>query len=125
MVLTTLDMSLFFGTSEQQNEFSLALLQTLKSRGVAKIKNHSIPEAEITRLFEMVSLTLAFAMEKLHADYKYRLDNSLYSLMRRRCTLNILLSRHQTEDTATSVKKVSQASVASTKVYPAQHQSVT
>lgn len=57
MVLNTLDMSLFFGTPEQQKEFSSALLRTLKTRGVAKIKNHSIPESEISRMFELVCLT--------------------------------------------------------------------
>lgn len=58
MVLTTLNMSLFYGKPEQQKEFSSALLKTLKTRGVAKIKNHSIPESQITEMFQMVSAAL-------------------------------------------------------------------
>lgn len=55
MSLPTLDMSLFFGTCEEQQKFSSALLQHLKSRGVAKIKNHGIPDEQISGLFHMVS----------------------------------------------------------------------
>ena len=54
MEATSLDMSLFFGTPEQKKEFSSQLLQNLKTRGVVKIKNHSIPESQIARLFELV-----------------------------------------------------------------------
>ncbi|KAH8651371.1 hypothetical protein BX600DRAFT_502104 [Xylariales sp. PMI_506] len=46
------DMSLFFGTPEQQQEFCTALLSSLKTRGVAKIKNHGISEKTIQELFD-------------------------------------------------------------------------
>lgn len=52
MALPTLDMALFFGTPEQS--FSSSLLKHLKSRGVAKIKNHGIPDEQISQLFEIV-----------------------------------------------------------------------
>ena len=54
MAFPTLDMSLFFGSPEQQQSFSLSLLRHLKSRGVAKIKNHGIPDNQISQLFELV-----------------------------------------------------------------------
>jgi len=54
MVAASLDMSLFFGTPEQKKEFSSQLLQNLKTRGVVKIRNHSVPESDISRLFELV-----------------------------------------------------------------------
>lgn len=50
-----LDMSLFFGTPEQQVEFCTALLDTLKKRGVAKLKNHGIPQETIYSLFDWVA----------------------------------------------------------------------
>lgn len=54
----TLDMSLFFGTTEQKNQFCTTLVETLKSRGVAKIKNHGISDETIHTLFEMVGTVL-------------------------------------------------------------------
>ncbi|CAM1508219.1 Fc.00g050670.m01.CDS01 [Cosmosporella sp. VM-42] len=47
----SLDMSLFFGTPEQKKQFCDSLLNILKKRGVAKIKNHGIPEEMIHELF--------------------------------------------------------------------------
>lgn len=53
----TLDMSLFFGTPEEKKHFCTELLRLLKLRGGVKIRNHRIPDAVISELFDMVSLT--------------------------------------------------------------------
>jgi isopenicillin N synthase-like dioxygenase len=50
-----LDLSLLKGTSEEREAISAALLDTLKTRGVARLKNHSLPESLITKLFDYVS----------------------------------------------------------------------
>lgn len=51
----TLDMSLFFGTADQKLFFCNELLRLLKLRGGVKIQNHSIPDEDISQLFDMVS----------------------------------------------------------------------
>lgn len=51
----SLDMSLFFGTPDEKHFFCTELLRLLKSRGGVKIQNHSIPDEDIFKLFEMVS----------------------------------------------------------------------
>lgn len=51
---STLDMSLFFGTSEQKQHFCHELLRLLKRYGCVKITNHSIPDEDVHKLFEMV-----------------------------------------------------------------------
>lgn len=55
-------MSLFFGTEEQKQHFCTELLRLLKMRGCVKITNHSIPDEEVHKLFDMVSLDTS----KLH-----------------------------------------------------------
>lgn len=50
-----LDLSLLNGTPEQRDALSAALLDTLKTRGVAKLKNHGLPENLIAKMFEYVS----------------------------------------------------------------------
>jgi hypothetical protein len=52
---TALDMSLFFGTEEQKHQFCRELLYILKQRGCVKITNHSIPNEDVYKLFDMVS----------------------------------------------------------------------
>jgi isopenicillin N synthase-like dioxygenase len=51
----TLDMSLFFGTPEEKQQFCDELLRLLKLRGGVKLQNHGIPAEDIHRLFDMVS----------------------------------------------------------------------
>lgn len=51
---STLDMSLFFGTAEQKQHFCHELLRLLKRYGCVKIQNHSIPDGDVHKLFEMV-----------------------------------------------------------------------
>ncbi|XHG03029.1 hypothetical protein AWENTII_006350 [Aspergillus wentii] len=50
-----LDISLLKGTPEQREATSAALLKILKTRGVAKLKNHSLPDELIEKLFDYVS----------------------------------------------------------------------
>ncbi|OBT76839.1 hypothetical protein VF21_04796 [Pseudogymnoascus sp. 05NY08] len=59
-----LDMSLFFGTPEQQVEFCTALLDTLKTRGVAKLKNHGIPQETIHSLFDWARKFFSLSYEE-------------------------------------------------------------
>lgn len=54
---STLDMSLFFGTSEQKQHFCHELLRLLKRYGCVKITNHSIPDEDVHKLFKMVCNT--------------------------------------------------------------------
>lgn len=54
---STLDMSLFFGTAEQKHDFCHELLRLLKRYGCVKIANHSIPDEDVHKLFEMVCTT--------------------------------------------------------------------
>ena len=51
---STLDMSLFFGTAEQKQHFCQELLRILRRYGCVKITNHSIPDDDVHKLFEMV-----------------------------------------------------------------------
>lgn len=50
-----LDLSLLKGSPEERDTVSAALLATLKTRGVAKLKNHGLPEDLIAKMFEYVS----------------------------------------------------------------------
>lgn len=52
----TLDMSSFFGTAEEKKCFCAELLRLLKLRGGVKLQNHSIPDEDVRKLFEMVQL---------------------------------------------------------------------
>lgn len=50
-----LDLSLLKGSPEERDAVSAALLDTLKTRGVAKLKNHGLPEDLIAKMFDYVS----------------------------------------------------------------------
>lgn len=50
-----LDLSLLKGSPEERDAVSTALLDTLKTRGVAKLKNHGVPEDLIAKMFDYVS----------------------------------------------------------------------
>lgn len=50
-----LDLSLLKGSPEERDAVSTALLETLKTRGVAKLKNHGVPEDLIAKMFDYVS----------------------------------------------------------------------
>lgn len=50
-----LDLSLLKGPPEERDAVSAALLETLKTRGVAKLKNHGLPEDLIAKMFDYVS----------------------------------------------------------------------
>jgi isopenicillin N synthase-like dioxygenase len=50
----SIDLSLLKGTSEENQAVSATLLKTLKTRGVAKLKNHGLPEELISQLFDYV-----------------------------------------------------------------------
>lgn len=52
---TTLDMSLFYGTTEQKQAFCRDLLHVLRTRGGVKLQNHPIPDKDIYELFSWVS----------------------------------------------------------------------
>lgn len=54
-----LDLSLLKGTPEQQEAVSAALLKTLKTRGVAKLKNHGLPDNLIHDMFDYVGSSTA------------------------------------------------------------------
>ncbi|CAI7649217.1 unnamed protein product [Penicillium discolor] len=47
-----LDLSLLKGSPEERDAVSAALLDTLKTRGVAKLKNHGLPEDLIAKMFD-------------------------------------------------------------------------
>ncbi|KAF2014012.1 Clavaminate synthase-like protein [Aaosphaeria arxii CBS 175.79] len=49
----SLDMSLYWGTPEEKAQFCASLLETLKTKGVAKVKNHGIPDEQIRELFDV------------------------------------------------------------------------
>jgi isopenicillin N synthase-like dioxygenase len=51
---SVIDLSLLKGTPEQRDSVSAALLHTLKTRGVAQLKNHGLPEELITEMFDYV-----------------------------------------------------------------------
>ncbi|KAL1861892.1 hypothetical protein Plec18170_000715 [Paecilomyces lecythidis] len=53
MTTKSLDLSLLSGGPEESDEFCRLLLETLKTHGVAKIKNHSISQDSINELFSM------------------------------------------------------------------------
>lgn len=50
-----LDLSLLKGSPAEREAVSAALLETLKTRGVAKLKNHGLPENLIAKMFDYVS----------------------------------------------------------------------
>jgi isopenicillin N synthase-like dioxygenase len=50
-----IDLSLLKGTPEQRDQVSETLLRTLKTRGVAQLKNHGLPEELIAEMFDYVS----------------------------------------------------------------------
>jgi isopenicillin N synthase-like dioxygenase len=64
---STLDMSHFFGTEEQKQNFCHELLRLLKRYGCVKITNHSIPDEDIHNLFDIVGDT-AFALHCHQTD---------------------------------------------------------
>ena len=51
---SVIDLSLLKGTPEEKAATSAALLQTLKTRGVAQLKNHGLPEKLISEMFDYV-----------------------------------------------------------------------
>jgi len=59
---STLDMSLFFGTMEQKQKFCHELLRLLKRYGCVKITNHSIPDEDVHKLFDMVGDTACLSL---------------------------------------------------------------
>lgn len=59
----TVDMSLFYGTSEQKQTFSKSLVTMLKKKGCIKVQNHRIPGEMIQELFAWVSITRALFLE--------------------------------------------------------------
>ncbi|KAK2729461.1 thymine dioxygenase [Colletotrichum kahawae] len=66
----TLDMSLFFGTPEEKKYFCTELLRLLKLRGGVKIQNHSIPDEDIHKLFDMSRKFFALPLEtKMEAKH--------------------------------------------------------
>jgi isopenicillin N synthase-like dioxygenase len=50
-----IDFSLLKGSPEESKAVSAALLATLKTRGVAKLKNHGLPAELIAEMFDYVS----------------------------------------------------------------------
>ncbi|OJJ30905.1 hypothetical protein ASPWEDRAFT_54237 [Aspergillus wentii DTO 134E9] len=58
-----LDISLLKGTPEQREATSAALLKILKTRGVAKLKNHSLPDELIEKLFDYTRRFFALPLE--------------------------------------------------------------
>ncbi|KAJ5693158.1 hypothetical protein N7462_002581 [Penicillium macrosclerotiorum] len=58
-----LDLSLLKGTPEQRAEISAALLKTLKTRGVAKLKNHGLPDDLIYEMFDYTRKFFALSLE--------------------------------------------------------------
>lgn len=51
---SVIDLSLLKGTPEEKAATSAALLHTLKTRGVAQLKNHGLPEALVSEMFDYV-----------------------------------------------------------------------
>ncbi|KAJ6091602.1 hypothetical protein N7467_003571 [Penicillium canescens] len=58
-----IDLSLLKGTSEESEAVSATLLKTLKTRGVAKLKNHGLPEDLIAQLFDYTRRFFALSLE--------------------------------------------------------------
>lgn len=64
-----IDLSLLKGTPAEREATSAALLKTLKTRGVAKLKNHGLPDDLVTEMFDYViipSETVARAQADLY-----------------------------------------------------------
>jgi isopenicillin N synthase-like dioxygenase len=55
MATEAIDLSLLKGTPEERESVSQALLTTLKTHGVAELKNHDLPDDLIDELFDYVS----------------------------------------------------------------------
>lgn len=79
---STLDMSLYFGTAEQKKHFCNELLRLLKQRGCVKITNHSIPDADVHQLFDMVCFVVQ--RSKAPSLHGHRPRNSSSSLWKTR-----------------------------------------
>ncbi|KAF7585780.1 hypothetical protein BBP40_010133 [Aspergillus hancockii] len=63
MVTEAIDLSLLKGTPEQGESVSNALLATLKTRGVAKLKNHGLPNDLIDELFDYTRKFFALPLD--------------------------------------------------------------
>ncbi|KAJ5513782.1 Oxoglutarate/iron-dependent dioxygenase [Penicillium fimorum] len=59
----TLDLSLLKGSPEQRDAVSAALLDKLKTRGVAKLKNHGLPEDLIAKMFDYTRQFFSLSLE--------------------------------------------------------------
>lgn len=70
-----IDLSLLKGTSEESEAVSATLLKTLKTRGVAKLKNHGLPEDLISQLFDYVRM-LVCEYDIAVTDFYHRPDGS-------------------------------------------------
>lgn len=51
-----IDLALLKGTPVEREATSAALLKTLKTRGVAKLKNHGLPDHLVEEMFDYVSI---------------------------------------------------------------------
>ncbi|KAJ5354907.1 hypothetical protein N7541_005951 [Penicillium brevicompactum] len=58
-----IDLSLLKGTPEEKAATSAALLQTLKTRGVAQLKNHGLPEKLISDMFDYTRRFFSLSLE--------------------------------------------------------------
>ncbi|KAK7227063.1 hypothetical protein V2G26_015066 [Clonostachys chloroleuca] len=67
---TTLDMSLFYGTTEQKQAFCRDLLHVLRTRGGVKLQNHPIPDKDIYELFSWTKKFFELPLEtKMKAEH--------------------------------------------------------
>ena len=80
MSMDSLDMSLSFGDEQQQQQFGSTLLQALKSRGVAKIKNHGIPDDQISELFNVVGCPIRLPLRLPQTDLCLHIDQEILCL---------------------------------------------
>lgn len=78
----SVDMSLFYGTPEQKQTFSINLVTMLKKKGCIKVQNHRIPDEMIQELFEWVGRTRVLFLGPL--AYRYRHANSSIFLTMRK-----------------------------------------
>ncbi|KAJ5852717.1 uncharacterized protein N7529_012102 [Penicillium soppii] len=58
-----IDLSLLKGTPEQRDQVSKTLLRTLKTRGVAQLKNHGLPEELIAEMFDYTRRFFSLPLE--------------------------------------------------------------
>lgn len=73
-----LDLSLLKGSPEERDAVSAALLDTLKTRGVAKLKNHGLPEDLIAKMFDYVSSWLKRKTVPPLTIFERPVDSSLF-----------------------------------------------